>query len=323
MDRFDRIYQLDKLLQQRRRPVPLKDIQACLECSSATAKRAIEDVRDFLGAPLVYVRKQNGYRYEQGDKNHPYQLPGLWFNSAELQALVVMRYFLRQLDKGLFEAELGPIQHRLTELLEKAGLKTQDELDRIRILNPAERKANPYWFSKVAEAVLQRHRLEVLYHGRSRDDQTERLLSPQRLIHYRDNWYLDAWCHSKRALRTFSLDRIQHLRKINLPAREIAPAVLNAYSDASYGIFSGQVEQTATLGFNAKRARWVADETWHPEQKGQMLDDGSYQLEVPYGNPTELIMDILKYGPDVEVVAPESLREQVANALREALKKYE
>jgi proteasome accessory factor C len=72
---------------------------------------------------------------------------------------------------------------------------------------------------------------------------------------------------------------------------------------------------TAVLRFTAERARWVANEEWHPEQRGEFLPDGRYQLSLPYADPRELIMDILKYGPDVEVVAPDSLRAAVAERL--------
>ncbi|MBI2227431.1 MAG: WYL domain-containing protein [Betaproteobacteria bacterium] len=61
----------------------------------------------------------------------------------------------------------------------------------------------------------------------------------------------------------------------------------------------------------AEHPRWVADEWWQPRQVGQFLTDGSYELRIPYRDERELVMDILKYGPDVEVVGPESLRKQV------------
>ena len=48
--------------------------------------------------------------------------------------------------------------------------------------------------------ALMRRRLAIAYHGRERDATTVRKVSPQRLTHYRDNWYLDAWCHSRRGL---------------------------------------------------------------------------------------------------------------------------
>jgi predicted DNA-binding transcriptional regulator YafY len=68
-------------------------------------------------------------------------------------------------------------------------------------------------------------------------------------------------------------------------------------------------------------SRWVADEQWHPEQVGKWIGE-HYELHVPYANPTELLMDILKYGPDVEVVAPAALRTMVEERLRQALQQY-
>src|SRR4030067_2182248 len=60
----------------------------------------------------------------------------------------------------------------------------------------------------VACALLQRNSLHISYHGRGNDETSSREISPQRLIHYRDNWYLDAWCHSRNALRSFAVERI-------------------------------------------------------------------------------------------------------------------
>mgnify|MGYP001029072094 CR=1 FL=1 len=77
------------------------------------------------------------------------------------------------------------------------------------------------------------------------------------------------------------------------------------------------------LRFTADAARWVADERWHAEQRGHFLLDGGYELTVPYGNPTELVMDILKYGAEVEVVAPEDLRALVKTRLAAALARYD
>jgi len=76
------------------------------------------------------------------------------------------------------------------------------------------------------------------------------------------------------------------------------------------------------LRFDPAPARWVSEERWHPEQEGEWLPDGRYELRFPYADPTELVMDILRYGPEVEVVAPESLRERVKTRLAEALKRY-
>ena len=55
----------------------------------------------------------------------------------------------------------------------------------------------------------------------------------------------------------------------------------------------------------------MAEEIWHKDQVGEWLDDGSYRLEIPYGSDLELIGDILKYGDQVEVIAPQALRDKV------------
>lgn len=65
------------------------------------------------------------------------------------------------------------------------------------------------------------------------------------------------------------------------------------------------------MRFSAHAARWVADEHWHSQQQGAWLKDGRYELKLPYSNSKELLMDVLKYGPDAEVVAPLSLREEM------------
>jgi predicted DNA-binding transcriptional regulator YafY len=78
----------------------------------------------------------------------------------------------------------------------------------------------------------------------------------------------------------------------------------------------------AVLRFTPERARWVADEHWHPQQQSQSLEDGSYELRIPYSDPRELVMDILKHGEEVKVISPESLRDAVAERLKNALRHY-
>ena len=106
---------------------------------------------------------------------------------------------------------------------------------------------------------------------------------------------------------------------------EVAPN-LEPESDPTerqgYGIFAGSVEQTAVLVFDAVTARWVRGEEWHARQRLDVLPDGSIRLEVPYSHPQEIMMDILRHGPHVEVIQPSSLRSAVADAHRQAAERY-
>jgi len=162
----------------------------------------------------------------------------------------------------------------------------------------------------------------MTYHGRERDRATERVVSPQRLVHYRDTWLLDAWCHLREDLRTFSIDRVREADELAEAAITIPDAELDACFASSYGIFSGRANKSAVLRFSAARARWVADERWHPRQVGQYLTDGRYELRIPYRDERELAMDILRHGAEVEVVAPAELRAEVERRLRGALAHY-
>ncbi len=322
MDRFARIYALHNLLNQRRHPISRATLEEKLECSKATVERAIEDLRDYLGAPIKYDRKRNGYLYD-GKRDHTYHLPGLWFNASELHALLIAQQLLANVQPGLLESHLNPLQQRIEKILKLEQVGSGDITQRVRILTHAARPVAVEHFQSIASALLQGQRITIDYRSRGNDEQTRRTLSPQRLVHYRDHWYLDAWCHKRQALRSFALDSIRHLKHSSEAAKSLSADALSQHFSQAYGIFAGQASHTAVLEFTARRARWVADEQWHPRQQGEYLRDGSYRLQIPYSNPTELVMDILKYGPDVQVIAPAELRQQIKETLATALKNYQ
>lgn len=318
MDRFDRIYALYKILNSRRTPISRQMLEQKLESSRATVQRTIEDLRTYLGAPIQYDRERNGY-YLDGEVS--FELPGLWFNPAEIHALLASHQLLSQTQPGLFDEELAPLRKRVEAILAHRKAGNRDLIGRIRILQMAPRPVDLDAFRGIASATVNRERLKVLYHGRERDAVTERWLSPQRLVHYRSNWYLDAWCHLRRALRSFSLDRL-HVVAVEGGAKEVASENLDRHFTTAYGIFAGQPKHTAVLRFTSAAARWVADEQWHPQQESHVQEDGSVELRIPYNDPRELIMDILKYGAEVEVLRPAGLRREVAERLRKALATY-
>ena len=111
-------------------------------------------------------------------------------------------------------------------------------------------------------------------------------------------------------------------REISATARDVPEAELEEHYASAYGIFGGKANKAAVLRFTPERARWVADERWHPQQSGQFLTDGAYELRVSYRDERELVMDILRHGAEVEVIEPKVLRDVVAKQLRAALGRY-
>ena len=320
MSKLDDLYRLHRLLDGRRTAINRQTLMDELEFSRSKLTRLIADLRDRLGAPLIFDQEHGGYRFDTADGR--FHLPGLWFTGEELHALVSLDHLLLTLQPGLLDELLAPIRARLERILRSEHLGGGEAQKRIRILAMAARAKNMRHFQTAAGAVLQRKRLSIEYYNRERDQTDVREISPQRLTHYRDNWYLDAWCHQKKALRIFAVECIRHAAVLTKTARNVPEASLNRELASAYGIFAGVPVATAILRFTAYRARWVADETWHPEQQSRWLDDGRYELSLPYSRDTELVMDILKHGAEVEVIAPEALKQAVKMQLDRAGSQY-
>jgi predicted DNA-binding transcriptional regulator YafY len=319
MDRTERFYRIQQMLRQNR-VVPVRMFLRDLEVSLATFKRDLEYMRSRLNTPIVWDRELNGYRY---DKAAPVQeLPGLWFSDTEIYALLTMQRLLESLEPGLLGPHVAPLLERLKAAIGSGAHSAAEVHQRIRILHLAKRTLPPQYFQLAAAAVLQRRRLRIKYFSRARNEETEREVSPQRLVHYRENWYLDAWCHLRAGIRSFAVDAIRVAEVLEESAVDLTEDQLDAVLAAGYGIFSGRDVQWAVLRFSAQRARWVAAEQWHPRQRSRTEADGAYVLELPYSDSRELLMDILKHGAQVEVLAPVELRDQVADALRAAAATY-
>ncbi len=321
MDKFDRIFQLHQSLNSHRYPLSLSTLQHKMVCSESTARRTLGVLRDRLGAPIEYDRKRNGYYYDLA-QSQTWELPGLWFNAQELYALLVSHSLLDQLQPDVLSDHIQPLKQRIESILQQRHAGSPDLSKRIRIFQQGARPANLDHFRQIASATLQRKQIRLFYHGRERDQTTERTVSPQRLVYYRSNWYLDAWCHLREEFRTFSLDRLRPVEILKVAAREISEESLDEHFAQAYGIFAGQPAHTAQLRFTPEVARWVADEHWHPQQQGKVLADGGYELSIPYSDTRELMMDILKYGPDVEVTRPEELRKLHIEKLTSAINNY-
>ena len=322
MSKVERLYHLHNILSQRRTPISRQDLMERLECSQATFYRLVAELRDYLGAPLEQDEDNRGFYYDRS-YDQPFELPGIWISPAELQALLTARQVLGNVQPGLLEGELESLQGRISSLLQQKGVDAEEGQSRIHIQQVAGRAVPNHLFQDVMGALIGRQRLHIKYHGRRKDDISERDISPQRLTQYRNSWYLDAWCHKAEGLRSFSLERISDQKLLDEAVREISDKVLTGHYDSAYGIVSGPANNIAVLKFTAEMSRWIAEEQWHPDQKGSFDGAGAWTLELPFSSARELVMDILRYGPEVEVVSPDFLRDAVAESARQAAALYE
>jgi predicted DNA-binding transcriptional regulator YafY len=314
MDRSERFIRIIQILQVGT-PVATERFLEDLEISLATFKRDLQYMRDRLNAPIEWDAFERGYRLNRSAEGPQFALPGLWLNASEIHALLMMQQLLTDLQPGLLEPHVRPLQSRLRALLGSADHSADEVERRFRLVSAARRTLAVAHFESVASATLRRRRLRLQHYSRQTGETTERMVSPQQLLFYRDNWYVVTWCHLRQAIRSFAIDAISDAQLLDQPAHDVPSAELAAVMESGYGIFSGSTIQWATLRFAPDRARWVAAETWHPRQRGRFDEAGHWVLEVPYNDPRELIMDVLKFGAAVEVLAPEALRKQVIDEL--------
>ena len=332
MDRTERFYKIELLLRSRG-CVSFAALRDELDVSPATLKRDLQYLRDRMSAPIVYDAFDNGYRFSAAPggaaKGTQHELPGLWFSEAEIHAMLTMHQLLAGLDDdGVLARHLHPLMEKLQGMLGTDEVAARELMRRVKVIVTARRRVPSRHFELLGAALLQRRRVWLRYFKRADRSSSQREVSPQRLVNYRNTWYLDAWCHASDGLRRFALDAIREARVLDAKAKNVPLRELEGALDAGYGIYGGGDTKLkwATLVFTADAAQWVANEEWHPQQKARWLDgtpgEGRYELQVPYSDPTELTMDILRHGDSVVVAGDKALAAAIAARLRGAAAQY-
>jgi predicted DNA-binding transcriptional regulator YafY len=319
----ERLHRIKYMIQQRK-CVPIEDFMRELEISKATFKRDLEYLRSRSKADIEYDRFLGGYKFKEGSDINKIELTGIWFSEKEATALVLMQHLLSSLDQGgLIGPHIEPLTAIIDGILGQSETTAKELRKRIKVLGMGSRKSSMDNFSEIGAALLKRNRLVIKYYAKSKDENTEREISPQRLIYYRENWYLDAYCHMRNGLRSFAVDGIQSAVLTNTKAQDISDKECQEHFAESYGIFSGKATQRAKLRFTPEHARWVSGENWHGQQVGSFDKEGYFILEFDYNQDPELVMDILKHGSGVEVIGPANLKARVKAELKKALDKYQ
>lgn len=311
----ERALDLATLLKRRKSGVRRKDLEIRWNCSPATVHRAMRSTREELGLPIFFNAAKCSYYL---DPEKAVELPGLWFGVEELSGLISLSHWLDTLGSGVLRDMLEPLRDRLQIMLERRGIRIEAWRDRIRFLPMGSRPVPQDVLMPIARALLERKRLAFAYKGVRDTAFAEREISPQTLVRYRDNWLLDAYCHSHKGLRSFALSRMKDLRIQSSPARDIPRPELDTFFADAYGIFSGKARHKAILMFEGLAARFAEKEQWHPKQKVRALADGKVRLEFPCGDVRELVRDVMRYADEVVVKGPKELQEAFSEMIRKS-----
>ncbi|MDY0131115.1 MAG: WYL domain-containing protein [Desulforegulaceae bacterium] len=317
MNKSERIFRFHRLVKSGRRP-SLKKIAYELECSESTVNRIKQTLIYYFSAPLKYDPSANGYYYDESVEK--FDLPGFWLSPDEIYALFVCVQVIEKNQEVGISSIINPLSSKIEEIIKGLGHSPQDLKSLIKVMPLYSRVLRKKDFSKVCSSLVNREIIEVQYYKRTCGSKSLRKLHPQRILHYKDNWYLCAYCEKHKEFRVFSVENIKIIN-IEPGAKIFSKEKIDLFMEDGFGVFSGKAEHTAKLRFFEPNLNWVKDEIWHKNQN-QYYDGKDLILEIPFSNPTELVMEVLRHGEGVVVESPKFLKDLVVEKLKKNLKKY-
>jgi predicted DNA-binding transcriptional regulator YafY len=299
MSLLERIYSFHSRIQAGRYP-NTRDLTEEFEISSATAHRDIAYLRDRLLAPLKFDQRKNGYFYEEEDFRLPFEdsprivlFLGVLSSMASEAGLETLPE-LQQLQKKLSSMVLTHPEH-IEDLIHCEWVEVQ----------PVDNTV----FDMVINGLLEGMQLEIEYIKTYGQPGTSRRIDPLKLVNYQGRWYLLAWCGLRQEKRLFHLSRIQSIKATGKQIKHrLQPD--DDYLTGVFGIFKGKASFTATISLTGTAADTVRDQHWHPDQRIEQSKNGIL-LHLPVADDRELIMKVLQFGDEAEVIAPETLREKI------------
>jgi len=321
--RSEKIYKLNDLFNSlpEGKYISSSDLVRKLGWSRATVQRVIRELKKVYDAPIVTSRKINGgYQYD-AVKKRTFELAGFWFSKEEISAIISLKSIIGPKTGPDLSGIFKDFWQKVDRLCEARGFSLSKWENKIKIISIFGRNIEEPVFRAITECLLNNTRLKIEYTKLS-GIKNKREVSPIKLVRYRDNWYLDAWCHKARDLRLFALSRVDNVSIGKKPVKIVDEKKLKEYFTESFGIFTGKATKNALIKFTNIAAEEVSKEEWHPKQLGEFDSSGNYVLKIPYNNENELLMEVMKWGPDAEVLSPKSLRNKAKSLHLQASQSY-
>jgi proteasome accessory factor C len=216
----------------------------------------------------------------------------------------------------------------LRMLAETPGTGTRDAIERAlaKIENAAgdladapvavRLPANAERLDGLRAAVEGGHALRMTYYTAARDETTERVVDPMRVLMVGGRGYLEAWCRRAEATRMFRADRIDAFTELDEPA---APPVNAVPHDVSAGVFRPTPDLPLVTLRVGRHSRWITE--YYPvEEVRRHGNEWIVTMRVTdLGWAQRLLLGV---GPDVTVLGPPELLARIRDQATAALDQY-
>jgi predicted DNA-binding transcriptional regulator YafY len=281
-----------------------------------TIGRDIEFMKDQLRAPIKFDFVRNGFVYT----DPTYHLPCFQMSEGELLALYLVERMMEPLRGTPFEADLRRAILKLKELLpDGVSIRVDEIADLLSVLPASQPLYNPECFRALTSAVVCRRRVEMVYWTASRNETKRRDFDPYNLALIEDGWYAVGYCHSRRDILMFAVQRIRSMRTTTETFDRPADFRLDEYLARSFRAFRGDEDHTVVLRFSPDLARRIGERHWHPSQSEETERDGSLVLRFQVSDLREVKRWVMGWGADCRVVEPKELRESILDEAKRML----
>jgi proteasome accessory factor C len=166
-------------------------------------------------------------------------------------------------------------------------------------------------------AVARGHAIRLTYYTATRDELTERVVDPMRVLVVGGKGYLEAWCRRAEAVRLFRVDRIDSATELAEPS---APPPDAQHTDVSEGVFTPSEELPLITLRIGRWSRWITE--YYPCERVLEETTDRWLVALRASDLAWARRLVLSLGPDVAVVGPVELREAVRREARAALDAY-
>lgn len=286
-----------------------------------TIRRDLEALQE-AGFPL-YDDRQDGRKIWKLIEGYKQRLTQT-FTLAELSAL----YFSKNLMSFLGGAPFArDVESAFAKIQEALPQKSLPYLGRIQELFSA--RPDPWKdysqkrevISSLIDATLHQKRARIDYFSfNSKRTKTYRI-DPYRLVYWHGGLYLYARAEQYDEVRTFAVERVEKIDVLDESFEVPADFNVSEYGRSAFGIAGGKPEPVE-LVFDAEMAGYIRERVWHESQSVAEQEDGSVVLRMSVAAGWELKAWIKGFLPQVQVVKPVALREEIARELEESRKRF-
>lgn len=288
--------------------VQVKNLAQIFNISYRTIYRDFKSL-DFAGLPVYSSTGPNGGYYI----DEHYFLSPLRFTGEEAASLFLAGNFLLQLKGFPYQKDIHLALLKIETLLEKKNKKYINEVKDTISFNIQKLKDYEEYsetFTLLNEAILNKRQVHLKYYTISRDEITTRTINPYHLMFRQGAWYLIAYCHWRKEVKIFRIDRIKEIKISDEKFETPSKFSLSTYMGKSWQVVRGK-DQKIRVKIYPPVSRWAKEELRHHTQKIRKLSDGSIIFSAEVSGLIEVKKWILGMGSSAEVLSPQILRKEI------------